>query len=315
MSSADNDDDEASPDPMQAPYWTLAMAAAWILWRKPQQVAEHWHVNFELHGFPHRQSMNDVLGIAEYQEKDQASGNPSFNWPPLKLGSEKAANVIGKALVSQLSTDGFIKGCNQRVTLSLRDNESILVGPNADRYNVDKKDDWHDAIFLKGSREPFLIGVRVNRINILKLWPETNADKINIDTLEQSIDHSNDVEFPIIDEFSTDDKSVLKAKDPDDDLQEKISNDLNHAFHNRDRRQPKRLPLMARLLFAAAKGEDVAGQLPTSPSEVARVKTFGSTRTLFTRAIQDLEENGLLDKYSPEALRGRKKHKEKDQNS
>jgi hypothetical protein len=34
--------DAALFDPIREPYWTLAMAAAWIIWRTPNAVREHW---------------------------------------------------------------------------------------------------------------------------------------------------------------------------------------------------------------------------------------------------------------------------------
>ena len=34
--------DKAHYDPMREPWWTLAMAAAWIIWRTPDAVREVW---------------------------------------------------------------------------------------------------------------------------------------------------------------------------------------------------------------------------------------------------------------------------------
>jgi hypothetical protein len=34
--------DIARFDPMSEPDWTLAMGAAWLIWRTPEKVREHW---------------------------------------------------------------------------------------------------------------------------------------------------------------------------------------------------------------------------------------------------------------------------------
>jgi len=176
-------------DPMAEVWWTMGMAAAWIIWRTPHAVRLLWP--------DYRREVRVWVGPQDnpvFAYKQTGSGDETFRietvngyalekpivlpligaflrstlsdaeeGTPLIVGAEARRELWRKLEAGQLVAEGIRKGESARAPI--RDAEWIDLD---DHYQPD----WPvDAIGALMEQSPRYLAVRVRRAQVIKLWP------------------------------------------------------------------------------------------------------------------------------------------------
>ena len=185
--------DPARFDPIAQPWWTLPMAAAWIIWRTPHAVRRVWH--------EYRRKTRQWIGPQQVEVWD-GRATRSFGYRVSKtvtgfaLGPLGALHLLQVLLRAELGDpkDGppVLSGEATRAQLWARLQSGALVvegmrypgserAPLRDAEWIDLdpyyQDDWPtDSIGNQSEKAPRFTGLRVRSSDVLRLWPSTGND-------------------------------------------------------------------------------------------------------------------------------------------
>ena len=174
-------------DPNLEVWWTLAMAAAWIIWRTPDAVRRAW--------WKYRREVRQWVGPQDLLVESE--GQPQFGYQGTvtetvsgyTLESWRELDLFGVLLRSTLErqTNPVIEGEAARLSLWRKLESGELVAEairsgEADRNPI-RDADWIDldhfqqvgwpanSIGMQYEKSPRFLAVRVRRLRVIELWP------------------------------------------------------------------------------------------------------------------------------------------------
>ena len=184
---------EVSPDPEKFDpnsqvWWTLAMTAAWIIWRTPEAVRQAWS-NF-------RREVRQWVGPQElivasegqqefgYRISEKVVGFTLEPWRELDLFAVLLRSTLE---VSGFSEIAIVVGEAARLDLWRKLESGELVAEAVRHGGIDRKPirdaDWIDldhyrqlgwpvdSVGKQNEKEPRFLAVRVRRLRVVELWP------------------------------------------------------------------------------------------------------------------------------------------------
>ena len=160
-------------DPMVAETWSLAMTVAWIAWRTPRDVVDHW--------------TRAVLGTQRFERRGGGwiiVDAPKVSLVDLRDRPTQGALVFGPSFNQRFSIDGAV----QQLVLNLGEGKLTASGRKAGgrgRVLIDA-DDWDsleigqsvegDALFFEGDKAPTFDHVALRRSEILEIWKDRASE-------------------------------------------------------------------------------------------------------------------------------------------
>jgi hypothetical protein len=148
-------------DPMKEPYWTLAMALAWIIWRTPDSVRENWNAYRQRNAFLKPVDMHDV-----WREDANVSGSET---PGATLAQKELWTELQNGRIEASGVPRFVRG-----EIGVRGESGRMPIPGhewIDLSPINFHSGEADSIATATDVEARYDAVRVPRDDVESIWP------------------------------------------------------------------------------------------------------------------------------------------------